>query len=66
MHIVAPEDGAQFFEHINQAEGQQHLVQVVAVVEVPKQQALDQQAKGHRQSGADHNGQRKAAQLRGQ
>ena len=66
MHIVTPEHGAQFLEHVDQAKGQQHLVEVVAVVKVTKQHFLQQQAKGHRQRRADHDGQRKAAQQAGQ
>jgi len=62
MHIVAPKHGAQFLEHVDQAKGQQHLVEVVAVVEVAEQHFFQQQAKGHRQCRADHDGQGEAAQ----
>ena len=33
VHIVADEDAAQLLEHEDQAEGQQHLVQMVASVQ---------------------------------
>jgi hypothetical protein len=53
----------QLFKHVNQAKGQQHLVQVVAVVEVAKQQFLQQQPERHRQSCAHDDGQGEAAQM---
>jgi hypothetical protein len=66
VHFVAPQDGAQFLEHVDQAERQQHLVEVVTVVEVPEQHFLQQQPEGHRDDGAAQDGQREAAEARGQ
>jgi ribosomal protein L32 len=63
VHVVAPQDGAQLFKDVDQAEGQQHLVQVVAVVEVAKQQPFQRQAKHHRQHRAAQDGQREAAEV---
>ena len=34
VHIVAPNDGAHFFKYIDQAEGQQHLVQVILQINI--------------------------------
>jgi hypothetical protein len=66
VHIVAPQDGAQLFKDVDQAKGQQHLVQVVAVVEVAKQQPFQRQAKHHGQHGAAQDGQREAAKVQRQ
>jgi hypothetical protein len=57
MHVVAPDQAAQFFENQYQAVGEQHLVEVVALVEVAEQQAL--------QRHAEHHGERDREQDRG-
>ena len=62
MHIVAPEHRAQLFKHVDQAEGEQHLVEVVTVVEMLEQQFFEQQTKGHRQRRAHEDGQGEAAE----
>ena len=61
VHVVAPQDGAHFLEDVDQAEGQQHLVEVVAVVEVAEQQPLQHQPEDDRQHRAQHDRQREAA-----
>jgi hypothetical protein len=66
VHVVAPKHGAHFFKDIDQAEGQQHLVQVVALVEVAKQQPFERQAEHDRQHRAAQNGQRQAAEQAGE
>ena len=64
VNVVAPQQRTQLFEHVDQAEGQQHLIQVVALVEMAEQQPFKRQAQSHRQQGPEHDGQRQAAHLR--
>jgi len=61
VDVVAPEDGAHLLEHIDQPERQQHLVQVVALVEVAEQQLLQQQPESHRDHRTSQNGEGEAA-----
>ena len=63
MHIVAPQDGAQLFKDVNQPEGQQHLVQMVAVVEVAEQQPFKRQPEDNRQQRAAYDGECQAAEM---
>ncbi|MCY1537373.1 hypothetical protein D9M68_728640 [compost metagenome] len=66
VHVVAPEDGAHLFKDVDQAEGEQHLVEVVAVVKVPEQQPFQRPAQRHGEQRAHHDGQHQAVELRGQ
>ena len=44
MEAVAGDEGAQLLEQQDEGEGEQHLVEVLAPVEVPEQPALEQRA----------------------
>ncbi|MDT4851973.1 hypothetical protein FQZ97_861870 [compost metagenome] len=66
VYVVAPEDGAHLFKDVDQAEGEQHLVEVVAVVKVPEQQPFQRPAQRHGEQRAHHDGQHQAVELRGQ
>ncbi|MNE49104.1 hypothetical protein D3C80_1436020 [compost metagenome] len=66
MHVVAPEDALQGVEHQDQAEGQQHLVEVVALVQRLHQEALDQHAEADGQRHGEEDGEEQVADQRGQ
>ena len=57
MHIVVHKDGAQAFEHQNQAVGHQHLLQVITLVEKAEE--------GPFQKIAEHHGDKYAEQQHG-
>ena len=63
VHVIAPQDGTQLFKDVDQPEGQQHLVQVIAMVEVAEQQPFERQPKDHRQQSPAQDGQRQAAEM---
>jgi hypothetical protein len=57
MEIIADQQRAELLEQQDQREGEQHLVEVFAVVEIAKQKAFEQ--KSERDAEPDRHGQRK-------
>ena len=56
VHVVADEEAAQLLEDEDQPVGQQHLLQVVALVEEAEERPLEQVAEGDREHDAERDG----------
>jgi hypothetical protein len=54
VHVVVDQDAAQFLEDEDQSIGHQHLLQMVALVQVRHEQPLEQIAEYHRQHQSRH------------
>ena len=54
VHVVADDEAAQFLEHQDQAVGQQHLLQVVALVQVAEQRPFENDAQHDRKHDPEH------------
>ena len=66
MHVVAEEDAPELFENQDQAEGEQHLIEVVALVQTAEQRNLQQHADNERDADAEREGEPKAARNAGE
>ncbi len=66
VDVVADHEAAQLLEHEDEPVGQQHLLQVVALVEVREQRPLEEDAQHHREHDADDDGDEQAAGQRRQ
>ena len=53
VHVVADDEAAQLLEHEDESVGQQHLLQVVALVEMREERPLEHDAEQHREHDAD-------------
>ena len=56
MHIVTPQNGAHLFKNVNEAKGEEHLIEVIAFVKMPEQQPFKQQTKEDRKHSTQDDG----------
>ncbi len=52
MHIVVDQDAAQFLEDQDEAVGHQHLLQMIALIQVRNEQPLEHVSENHREDEA--------------
>ena len=61
MHVVADDQAAEFLEHEDESVGQQHLLEVIALVEMRDEGPFEHDAEQHGQHDADDDGDEQVA-----